>query len=169
MSQWGSAKARRVLAVLLRIGLTIKRESGGSHRGLPARSIHDSPIPAFLDVLPSRRRRNPERRRKPRPGFPVTDAKATAGLSNLLPSGVLRAAKLHCFSAPNPLKSGNSPDSMSYLYKSVIKSRLPFGIAASAPSSKLPAPGFQNSVRGRRWIAWIARLLVVAARRRKHA
>ncbi len=32
MSQWGSAKARRVLAALLRIGWTIKRESGGSHR-----------------------------------------------------------------------------------------------------------------------------------------
>jgi predicted RNA binding protein YcfA (HicA-like mRNA interferase family) len=32
MSQWGSAKARRVLAALLRIGWTIKRDSGGSHR-----------------------------------------------------------------------------------------------------------------------------------------
>jgi predicted RNA binding protein YcfA (HicA-like mRNA interferase family) len=32
MSQWGSAKARRVLAALLRIGWSIKRESGGSHR-----------------------------------------------------------------------------------------------------------------------------------------
>jgi predicted RNA binding protein YcfA (HicA-like mRNA interferase family) len=32
MSQWGSAKARRVLAALLRIGWNIKRESGGSHR-----------------------------------------------------------------------------------------------------------------------------------------
>ncbi len=32
MSHWGSAKARRVLAVLLRIGWTIKRESHGSHR-----------------------------------------------------------------------------------------------------------------------------------------
>jgi predicted RNA binding protein YcfA (HicA-like mRNA interferase family) len=32
MSQWGSAKARRVLAALLRIGWTIKRETGGSHR-----------------------------------------------------------------------------------------------------------------------------------------
>lgn len=32
MSQWGSAKARRVLGALLRIGWTIKRESGGSHR-----------------------------------------------------------------------------------------------------------------------------------------
>ena len=32
MSQWGSAKARRVLAALLRIGWRIKRESGGSHR-----------------------------------------------------------------------------------------------------------------------------------------
>ncbi len=32
MSQWGSAKARRVLAALLRIGWTIKREAPGSHR-----------------------------------------------------------------------------------------------------------------------------------------
>ena len=32
MSLWGSAKARRVLAALLRIGWSIKRESGGSHR-----------------------------------------------------------------------------------------------------------------------------------------
>ena len=32
MSQWGSAKARRVLAALLRIGWRIKREVGGSHR-----------------------------------------------------------------------------------------------------------------------------------------
>jgi len=40
MSQWGSAKARRVLAALLQIGWSIKRESRGSHRilcrvGLP--------------------------------------------------------------------------------------------------------------------------------------
>lgn len=34
MSQWGAAKARRVLAALLRIGWTIKREGGGSHRVL---------------------------------------------------------------------------------------------------------------------------------------
>lgn len=33
MSQWPSAKARRVLAALLRIGWTIKRESG-SHKTL---------------------------------------------------------------------------------------------------------------------------------------
>jgi predicted RNA binding protein YcfA (HicA-like mRNA interferase family) len=32
MSQWGSAKGRKVLTALLRIGWTIKRESGGSHR-----------------------------------------------------------------------------------------------------------------------------------------
>ncbi len=32
MSQWGSAKARRVLAALLRIGSSIKRETHGSHR-----------------------------------------------------------------------------------------------------------------------------------------
>ncbi len=34
MSQWGAAKARRVLAALLGIGWRIKRESGGSHRVL---------------------------------------------------------------------------------------------------------------------------------------
>ena len=34
MSQWGSAKARRVLAALLRIGWTIKRPGGGSHKVL---------------------------------------------------------------------------------------------------------------------------------------
>ena len=33
MNQWPAAKARRVLAALLRIGWTIKRESG-SHRTL---------------------------------------------------------------------------------------------------------------------------------------
>ncbi|OYW76558.1 MAG: hypothetical protein B7Z37_08160 [Verrucomicrobia bacterium 12-59-8] len=32
MRQWGSAKARRVFAGLLRIGWRIKRETGGSHR-----------------------------------------------------------------------------------------------------------------------------------------
>ena len=34
MSQWPSAKARRVLAALLRIGWSVKRQSGGSHRVL---------------------------------------------------------------------------------------------------------------------------------------
>jgi len=32
MSQWGTHKAGRVLAALLRMGWTIKRSSGGSHR-----------------------------------------------------------------------------------------------------------------------------------------
>ena len=32
MSQWPSTKAREVLSALLRIGWTIKRQSGGSHR-----------------------------------------------------------------------------------------------------------------------------------------
>ena len=32
MSQWGAAKAKRVLAALLRIGWSIKRAGGGSHR-----------------------------------------------------------------------------------------------------------------------------------------
>ena len=34
MSQWPSVKAAKVLRSLLRIGWTIKRESGGSHRVL---------------------------------------------------------------------------------------------------------------------------------------
>jgi len=34
MSQWSSTRARQVLAALLRIGWTIKRESGTSHRVL---------------------------------------------------------------------------------------------------------------------------------------
>jgi len=31
MSQWRSSKARKVLAALLRIGWSIKRQAGGSH------------------------------------------------------------------------------------------------------------------------------------------
>jgi predicted RNA binding protein YcfA (HicA-like mRNA interferase family) len=34
MSRWGSTKARRVLAALLRIGWSVKRQSGTSHRVL---------------------------------------------------------------------------------------------------------------------------------------
>ena len=34
MRQWPSTKARRVLAALLRIGWSIKREAAGSHRVL---------------------------------------------------------------------------------------------------------------------------------------
>lgn len=34
MSQWGSRKARLVLAALLKSGWQIKRQSGGSHRVL---------------------------------------------------------------------------------------------------------------------------------------
>lgn len=34
MSQWPSTQARQVLAALLRIGWTIKRQSGTSHRVL---------------------------------------------------------------------------------------------------------------------------------------
>lgn len=34
MSHWGSTKARKVLKALLKIGWSIKRESGGSHRVL---------------------------------------------------------------------------------------------------------------------------------------
>jgi predicted RNA binding protein YcfA (HicA-like mRNA interferase family) len=48
MSQWGSVKARRVLATLLRIGWTIKRETGGSHRIL-ARPGWPDTVFAFHD------------------------------------------------------------------------------------------------------------------------
>lgn len=34
MSQWGSTKARKVFKALLKIGWSVKRESGGSHRVL---------------------------------------------------------------------------------------------------------------------------------------
>ena len=34
MSRWSSAKAKRVLVALLRIGWSIKRGTGGSHRVL---------------------------------------------------------------------------------------------------------------------------------------
>ena len=34
MGAWPTTKARRVLAALLRIGWSVKRESGGSHRVL---------------------------------------------------------------------------------------------------------------------------------------
>lgn len=48
MSQWPSAKARRVLAALLRIGWIIKRESGTSHRVL-ARPNWPDVVFAFHD------------------------------------------------------------------------------------------------------------------------
>ena len=47
MTQWGSAKAKRVLAALLRIGWSVKRETG-SHRVL-ARSGWQDVIFAFHD------------------------------------------------------------------------------------------------------------------------
>lgn len=47
MSQWPAAKARRVLAALLRIGWTVKRESG-SHRTL-ARAGWPDYVFAFHD------------------------------------------------------------------------------------------------------------------------
>jgi predicted RNA binding protein YcfA (HicA-like mRNA interferase family) len=34
VSTWGAAKARRVLAALLRIGWSVKRQTAGSHRTL---------------------------------------------------------------------------------------------------------------------------------------
>lgn len=48
MSQWSSAKARRVLAALLRIGWSIKRESGTSHKIL-SRSGRADVVFAFHD------------------------------------------------------------------------------------------------------------------------
>lgn len=48
MNQWPSAKAKRVLAALLRIGWRIKRESGGSHKVL-ARAGWPNIVSAFHD------------------------------------------------------------------------------------------------------------------------
>jgi predicted RNA binding protein YcfA (HicA-like mRNA interferase family) len=48
MSQWGSCKARRVLAALLRIGWSIKRQRGTSHRIL-ARAGWPDVVCAFHD------------------------------------------------------------------------------------------------------------------------
>jgi predicted RNA binding protein YcfA (HicA-like mRNA interferase family) len=48
MSQWPSAKARRVLAALLRIGWAVKRQRGGSHRVLARPGWPDS-VFAFHD------------------------------------------------------------------------------------------------------------------------
>jgi len=48
MSQWPSAKAKRVLAALLRIGWSVKRQSAGSHRVL-SRSGWPDCIFAFHD------------------------------------------------------------------------------------------------------------------------
>jgi predicted RNA binding protein YcfA (HicA-like mRNA interferase family) len=48
MSQWGSCKSRRVLAALLRIGWSIKRQRGTSHRILAREGWADFVL-AFLD------------------------------------------------------------------------------------------------------------------------
>ncbi|MCE9616694.1 MAG: type II toxin-antitoxin system HicA family toxin [Lentisphaerae bacterium] len=48
MSQWPSSRARQVLAALLRIGWTIKRQSGTSHRIL-ARPNWPNVVFAFHD------------------------------------------------------------------------------------------------------------------------
>jgi len=48
MSQWPSSKARVVLAALLRIGWTVKRQSGGSHQVL-ARDAWPDFVFAFHD------------------------------------------------------------------------------------------------------------------------
>lgn len=49
MSEWGSAKARRVLAALLRIGWTVKRQTG-SHRIL-SRPGHADVVFPFHDSV----------------------------------------------------------------------------------------------------------------------
>lgn len=49
MSQWPSSKARRVLAALLRIGWSIKREAKGSHRVLSREGWEDI-VFAFHDT-----------------------------------------------------------------------------------------------------------------------
>ncbi len=48
MSQWGAAKARRVLAALLRIGWKVKRQAGTSHR-IPERSGWPGYVFSFHD------------------------------------------------------------------------------------------------------------------------
>ena len=48
MSQWGSRKARFVLAALSRIGWQVKRQAGGSHKVL-ARDGWDDFVFAFHD------------------------------------------------------------------------------------------------------------------------
>jgi predicted RNA binding protein YcfA (HicA-like mRNA interferase family) len=48
MSNWPSSKASRVLAALLRIGWSIKRETGGSHKVL-CRSGWPDVVFAFHD------------------------------------------------------------------------------------------------------------------------
>ena len=50
MSQWPSTKAGRVLAALLRIGWSIKRESGGSHKVLERTDWADY-VWAFHDAV----------------------------------------------------------------------------------------------------------------------
>ena len=48
MSQWPAVKAKKLLSVLLRIGWSIKREKGGSHKVLE-RSGYSDYVFAFHD------------------------------------------------------------------------------------------------------------------------
>jgi predicted RNA binding protein YcfA (HicA-like mRNA interferase family) len=41
MTQWRSIKAKHLLAALLRLGWTVKRHTGGSHRVLARPDWHD--------------------------------------------------------------------------------------------------------------------------------
>lgn len=50
MSQWGSAKSRRVLAALLSIGWVVKRQTAGSHKIL-SRSGWPDYVFAFHDQV----------------------------------------------------------------------------------------------------------------------
>lgn len=50
MSNWGSTKSRKVLKALHKIGWTIKRESGGSHKVLE-REGWDDFVFAFHDSV----------------------------------------------------------------------------------------------------------------------
>lgn len=50
MTRWPAAKSRRVLAVLLRIGWSVKRQSGGSHRVLSRPDWPDF-VFAFYDEI----------------------------------------------------------------------------------------------------------------------
>ena len=48
MSRWPSTKAKRILAALLRIGWSVKRHKGGSHRVLE-RNAHQDFVFSFHD------------------------------------------------------------------------------------------------------------------------
>src|SRR5881227_1237064 len=95
MSQWRSAKARKVLAALLRIGWTIKQESRGSHRILSRSgwpdvvfAFHDREeiglnggrsLRIFCRIVRTSRARDPPSRRFGVASTPATTAKQKRG------------------------------------------------------------------------------------------